>query len=85
MISDDETTRLHHKPCPTPDRTCLYDLDRRAIHGTMKEILNTLSEIQGDIRVSNQRFSILEKIVYGACGVVGLTVLGGLLATIVKV
>ena len=84
MISDETTEIRRVQPCLEPRRICQYDLDRKAINSSLREIQGTLAEIQGDIRVGNQRFSVLEKIVYGACAAVGITVIGGLLATIIN-
>ena len=83
-MSQDTTEIVRARHCPEPARVCQYDLDRKAINASLREIQGTLAEIQGDIRVGNQRFSVLEKIVYGACAAVGLTVIGGLLATVIS-
>ena len=82
-MSQDSTEIIRARHCQEPSRVCQYDLDRKAINSSLREIQGTLAEIQGDIRVGNQRFSVLEKIVYGACAAVGLTVIGGLLATVI--
>ena len=78
--SNEETARL----CREHERPCRWDMDRGGVHLSLSEIKGTLSEIQADLKVGQQRFRVLENIVFGAASIIGVAFIGGLVALVLN-
>lgn len=83
--TDEDTTRtivreaIEHRGKDTPTRS-----EYREILSKLEDILTRLGKGDTRFELLEHRVAFLEKIIYGACGVVGLAVIGGLIALIMR-
>jgi hypothetical protein len=80
MPDKDETVRL----CREEPRHCRWDAEKGSVSTSLADIKATLGDIQADLRVGQQRFRVLENIVFGAASIIGVAFLGGLVALVLN-
>lgn len=66
------------------DHTCTQSDILETINGKLDQILDRLAKGDTAIALLDHRITALERIVYGLCGVILLSVVGGLVALVVR-